>query len=231
MKEESDGQENMFEELFIDRQQAWGEFLIPYTPKWKCLKMLRSKGKQDIRNEALVMLVEWYQCETARNRGKYDPAACEELIGIIQDFSKKYPDPDIEIGMMLGRQGSGCEKRGDYESALKFYKACLEFPVSDQRFRYFRLNNLGFCLNFLKKFEAAEEFLRAAAAMDPERYNAWKNLGVTLEHQGKYEEAAECYLKAVECSRGERRSISHYRRLLVRQPVLAEKYPEIENEE
>ena len=58
MREESDGQENMFEELFIDRDQAWGEFLIPYTPKWKCLKMLRSKGKQDIRNEALVMLVE-----------------------------------------------------------------------------------------------------------------------------------------------------------------------------
>jgi tetratricopeptide (TPR) repeat protein len=62
--------------------------------------------------------------------------------------------------------------------------------------------------------------------MNPERYNAWKNLGVTLEHQGKYEEAAERYQKAAICSRGERRSIRHFFRLLKRQPVLREKYSE-----
>jgi tetratricopeptide (TPR) repeat protein len=177
------------------------------------------------------MLTEWYRFETSKTGGVYDPEKCDELIGIIRDFARKHPEPGIEVGWMLGCEGSSSEKTNDYESALKFYKASLGFPVSDPNIRYFRLNNLGFCLNFFRKFDEAEEFLRAAVVMEPGRYNAWKNLGVTLEHQKKYEEAAECYLKAVRASRGEPRSIGHYRRLLDRQPVLYGKFPEIENEE
>lgn len=222
---------NMYEELFIDAEKRGGEFFIPYTPKAKCLKMLSSKKEQMIRNRGLVMLVEWYRFETFRNKGIFEQAKCDELIGIITDFAWKHPKPGFEIGEMFGREGASSEKYGDYASALKFYKASLGFQVSDPRLRYFRINNLGFCLNFFKKFEEAEEFLRAATAMVPERYNAWKNLGVTLEHQKKYEEAAECYMKAIECSRGEPRSVCHFRRLLVRQPALAEKYPDIQDEE
>ena len=227
----NDAENNMFDELFIDPENKGGEFFIPYTSKAKCLKMLHSKGKQVTRNRGLWMLAKWYRFETSRNAGKYDAVACDELIGIILDFARKYPDPGFGIASMLGCEGSCSEKSGDYESALKFYKASLGFPVSDPDLKYFRLNNLGFCLNFFRKFEAAEEFLRAAVAMAPERYNAWKNLGVTLEHQLKYEEAAECYLEAISQSRGEPRAIGHYRRLLERQPALAGKYPEIENEE
>lgn len=227
----SDAEKNMYEELFIGQGKRGGEFFIPYTPKEKCLKMLRSKGKQEIRNRGLVMLIEWYRFETSRNAGKYDPAACDELIGIIRDFSQRYPEPGFDIGAILGHQGSLSEKSRDYDSALIFYKASLGFTVSNPNLRYFRLNNLGFCLNFFRKFEAAEEFLRAAVAMTPEWYNAWKNLGVTLEHQQKYEEAADCYLEAIRLSRGEIRSVRHFQRLVERQPALAGKYPEIENEE
>jgi len=67
--------------------------------------------------------------------------------------------------------------------------------------------------------------------MDPLRYNAWKNLGVSLEFQKKYEEAAECYFRAICCSHGERRSVKHFLRLLERQPAIAEKYPDIPNDE
>ena len=226
----SEEEKNMYEELFIGQNKRGGEYFIPYTTKRKCLQMLRSKGKQEVRNRGLVMLTEWYRFETSRNGGKYDSAACDELIGIIRDFWKRYPDPGFEIGTMLGHEGANSEKSRDYESALKFYKASLGFPVSDPDLRYFRLNNLGFCLNFFLKFEAAEEFLRAAVAMAPERYNAWKNLGVTLEHQTKYEEAAECYLEAIRRSRGEPRSVRHFKRLLERQPALAGKYPDIVEE-
>ena len=227
----SDEKKNMYEELFIDAEKWCGEYFIPYTPKWKCLRMMRSKKDQEIRRRGLMMLVEWYRFETSRNRGKYDSAACDELIGIIADFAKKHPDSGFEVGMMLGQEGASSEKLRDYESALKFYQASLGFPVDDPRLRYFRLNNLGFCLNLFQKFDAAEEFLRAAVAMAPERYNAWKNLGVTLEHQGKYEEAADCYMKAIEHSQGERRSVRHLKRLIIRQPALTEKYPDIHNEE
>ena len=227
----SDSEKNMYEELFINPEKRGGEFFVPYTPKWKCVRMLRSKGKQETRNRGLVMLVEWCRFETSQDAGKYDAGRCDATIGLIQEFAGKYPNPGFEIGTMLGYEGSCSEKCGDYESALKFYKAALGFQVSDPKLRYFRLNNFGFCLNFFRRFEAAEEFLRAAVAMAPKLYNAWKNLGVTLEHLAKYEEAAECYLKAIRCSRGEPRSVRHFKRLLERQPALAGKYPDIENEE
>lgn len=231
MSDTNEAKNNMYKELFINPEKRGGEFFIPYTPKAKCLRMLRSEKNQEIRNRGLVMLAEWFRFETSRNRGKFDPAKCDELIRMIVDFGRKYPDPGFEIGEMLCREGAASEGFDDYESALKFYKASIAFLVSNPKLRYFRLNNLGFCLNFFRKFEEAEEFLRAATAMGPERYNAWKNLGVTLEHQGKFEEAAECYLKAIESSRGEPRSVCHFRRLLVRQPALADKYPDIQEEE
>lgn len=227
----SDAEKNMYEELFINPEKRGGEFFIPYTSKRKCLSMLKSKGKQEARNRGLVMLTEWYRFETSRSGGKYDAAACDEMIGIIVDFARKYPEPGFEVGTMLGYEGSCSEKCGDYESALKFYRASLGFKVSDPKLRYFRLNNLGFCLNFFRKFDEAEEFLRAATAMAQERYNAWKNLGVTLEHLQKYEEAAECYMEAIRRSRGEPRSVRHFKRLLERQPALAGKYPDFDEHE
>ena len=227
----SEQEKNMHEELFIGQDKRGGEYFIPYTPKGKCRQMLRSKGKQEIRNRGLVMLTEWYRFETSRNGGKYDAAVCDELIGIICDFARQYPEPGFDVAAVLTHEGAESEKALDYESALKFYKASLGFQVSDPKLRYYRLNNLGFCLNFFRKFDVAEEFLRAAVAMAPERYNAWKNLGVTLEHQGKYEEAADCYMKAIEHSQGERRSVLHLKRLIIRQPALTEKYPDIHNEE
>ena len=87
----SEEEKNMYEELFIGQNKRGGEYFIPYTTKRKCLQMLRSKGKQEVRNRGLVMLTEWYRFETSRNGGKYDSAACDELIGIIRDFWKRYP--------------------------------------------------------------------------------------------------------------------------------------------
>ncbi|MEI7752402.1 MAG: tetratricopeptide repeat protein [Candidatus Omnitrophota bacterium] len=222
---------DMFEELFIDSEKSGGDFFIPYTPKAACLKMLQSSKKQETRNYGLLMLAQWYRVETAHNAGKYDACACDELISMMLDFSRKYPAPGFVIAATLLGEGAKSEKSRDYESALKFYKASLRCSAKDPSLKYFQLNNLGFCLNFFRKFDNAEEFLRAAVAMAPERYNAWKNLGVTLEHQGKYEEAAECYMKAIEHSQGERRSVRHLKRLIIRQPALTEKYPEIHNEE
>ena len=64
--------------------------------------------------------------------------------------------------------------------------------------------------------------MHLAIDIQPEQYNAWKNLGVSLEHQEQYEEAAECYLKAVVCSEGEKRTIDHLFRLVERHPSLKE---------
>ena len=224
-------EKDMYDELFIDRDARGCEFSIPAESKQECLKMIRSKGHQWIRDCGLLRLVDWYWLVAAKNLGKYNAKSREKIIKIIQDFGRKHRETQLQLGAMLVFQGSRCEKSGDYESALAFYRASLGFLIADPERRYFRLNNLGFCLNFFRRFDEAEELLRAAVAMSPERYNAWKNLGTTLENQGKPEKAAECYLKAIECRPREMRSVCHFRRLLERQPALTEKYPDIHNKE
>ena len=76
----------------------------------------------------------------------------------------------------------------------------------------------------MRRFVAAEGFLRDAIEFDPGRYNAWKNLGVSLEHQGRHEEAAACYFEAVTKSGNERRSVLHFRRLVERESHLPENH-------
>ena len=72
-----------------------------------------------------------------------------------------------------------------------------------------RLNDYAFFLNYSERFADAEKVLKVAGRVGlPIEYGCfykifWKNLGVSLEHQGRYEEAAECYLKAV-CRSGQK---------------------------
>ena len=122
----------------------------------------------------------------------------------------------------------------DYETALKLYQESMAFElknpspaylsaeVRETRPRYFRLNNIGFCLNFLKRFDEAEEYLRAAVDLYPPHFFAWKNLGVSLEHLGKYKEAAEAYWTGIRRSAKGEIHIKHLRRLIDRQPSLCD---------
>lgn len=95
-----------------------------------------------------------------------------------------------------------------------------------------RLNDYAFLLNLSERFEEAEKVLRAVGRVGlPSEYRClykilWKNLGVSLEHQGQYEEAAECYLKAV-CRSGKRYgAVKYLERLIGRHPSL-KKIPEV----
>lgn len=218
---------NMFEELFIP-QGVEGDFRFSEETREDYQRVLSSDAGIEEKSEALFSLCETYRCEAFKRSGKLDTADFDSLIKLIRSFEKELGE---DAGLVLLRQGARSEKFQDFESAMKFYEASLSCNIQDPSGRYFRLNNLAFCLNVMRRFDKAEEFLRAATSMDPLRYNSWKNLGVSLEFQGKYEEAAECYFRAICCSRGEGRSVKHFLRLLERQPVLAEKYPKLVNEE
>ncbi|MBC7907537.1 MAG: tetratricopeptide repeat protein [Rhodospirillaceae bacterium] len=55
-------------------------------------------------------------------------------------------------------------------------------------------------LRFLKRGDlpAAEAVFRAATAADPHCVEAWYNLAWTLDEQGRYREAGEAVMRAVE---------------------------------
>lgn len=218
MKEGNTYKLDMKSELFISSRKNT-EFWIPPKSKEDYLRSLETEISADEKIKFLTALVEIYRLETRGNDGQYSEAVCGEMISILHKHGLN-PDLSERAACMLIKEGGYCEKVGDYPNALRFYESSLPFEIKDPIFRYFRLNNLAFCLNFFSRFEEAEKYLRQAVDISPERYNAWKNLGVSLEHQSQIEEAAECYLRAIALSGGEHRSVTHLKRLMGRYPFL-----------
>jgi tetratricopeptide (TPR) repeat protein len=75
-------------------------------------------------------------------------------------------------------------------------------------------NNMGYCLNFAGRYQEAEPYCRKAIAINPERHNAYKNLGISLEGQGRIAEAAQCYIIAVHANAYDPRALRHLEDLI-----------------
>ena len=117
-----------------------------------------------------------------------------------------------ECFLLLGVE---CEKVDEYEGAVRLYRRGIECDPKGIETRYFLHNNRGYCLNRLGQHEEAEELCRAAIEIDPRRHNAYKNLGVALQGQGMYPEAAACFVRAAIMGPPDPRSVGHLEELLV----------------
>ena len=106
------------------------------------------------------------------------------------------------------------EQRSDFEAALKFYRAAFQFEPANNGTWYLINNNLGYCLNHFGRHEDAEPYCRAATRIDPARCNAFKNLGLSLEGQGRCAEAAQCFVQAVRADAADGRALRHLETLL-----------------
>lgn len=114
----------------------------------------------------------------------------------------------------------GCllEREGEFAAAAREYREGLRVCECPGEIGYFLRNNLGYCLNLLGRYREAEESCRKAIALDPERHNAYKNIGVSLAALGELEEAAGNFLRAVEICPSDARALAHLRRLLESRP-------------
>ena len=77
----------------------------------------------------------------------------------------------------------------------------------------------------LGRHSEAQEFCQAAIEIDPVRYNAWKNFGISLEKQGKMEDAALSYCEATDRGPEDPRAFKLLEDLLMAHPELLDQYP------
>lgn len=105
--------------------------------------------------------------------------------------------------------GQAMEHVKDFESAFRFYTKSLEFEPRTRFYWYFIHNNIGFSLNQLKRYSNAEKYLREAISIDPSRANAFKNLGLSLDGQSRFVEAAESFIAAVRADASDPRALMH----------------------
>ena len=96
-----------------------------------------------------------------------------------------------------------------------------------ERHWYLLNNNLGYSLNQLGRHGEAESYCRAAIAIDAGRHNAHKNLGLSLQGQGKYLEAAQCFLQATQAAPDDLRALGHLEDLLAQHEEIGKEHLEI----
>ena len=110
--------------------------------------------------------------------------------------------------------GQLMEQMQNFEMAIKYYSQALSLePINNQTW-YFIHNNLGYCLNHFGRYREAQPYCCRAIKIDPLRHNAYKNLGISLEGQGDYANAAKCYIKAVQTNASDPRALRHLEELI-----------------
>ena len=198
---------DMLEELFIQPPKIGG-----FNFDQELEKVLRSQYSIAVGQDKIDLwnkLYEFYQ-RSGEN------ILCQEFI--LEDIDAYWMEPfQADLYFKLGQSK---ERMGEYSAAVEAYTKALVAPGQSAWLRYYINNNLGFCLLISKRFVEAETYLRAAISIAGDRHNAWKNLGVSLEHQGKIEEAFGCYCSAFKIESMDPRVPKHLFRLIERSKIL-----------
>lgn len=119
---------------------------------------------------------------------------------------------------LLFHMGNLSERLYDFDAAVGYYcrsLACISRPEDLHQAIW---SNLGFCWIYKQDFRTAEQCCRQAVSLNKKSWEAWKNLGVSLECQQQVEEAFLAYFKAVVLSYGRAVPIMHLTRVSRRHP-------------
>lgn len=109
-----------------------------------------------------------------------------------------------------------------FEGMRNYQKAALWYSKANDHIdsrindfiKYFIKNNLGYCLNILERFTEAEALCRDAIIIDPDRHNAHKNLGVSLQAQGKLSDAARSFIRATLLCPADKRALAYLENIM-----------------
>ncbi len=150
----------------------------------------------------------------------------EGAVAYLEKILTLEEDPNVRADCFL-KIGQMNEGKGDFAGAAAAYSRAFALPARRDRTWYFLNNNLGYSLNQAGRHGEAEAYCRAAIAIDAGRYNAHKNLGLSLQGQGRFVEAARCLLDAARAQPDDSRALDHLEDLLARHEEIGKDHPEI----
>jgi tetratricopeptide (TPR) repeat protein len=163
--------------------------------------------------------------EIKTHLGSRTPEKAEPLVQQLVPLA----DSREEAAFRWLQRGMWREQAGDFQDALECYQEGLDCRPTKTETRYFLHNNAGYCLNRLGRHSEAESRCRKAINVGSDYHNAYKNLGLSLEGQGRWLEAAQAYRLAVRAWPGDRRAFDHLARLVKQHPGLALDHPELKD--
>ena len=198
-------------------------FEIPRTPEGPLIEMSAAEMEKTLLKrveaekaqptEALWQLARFYQQSKQTEKG----------VTCLRQILAEMCEPENKAGCVLA-MGQMMESANDYEGAVRYYKEALALEPVQTAAWYFINNNLGFCLNTLGQFAEGETYCRKAIEIDPNRPNAYKNVGIALSGQGRYREAAKCFVTATQVNASDPRALRLLQDLVRDHPELAHEF-------
>jgi tetratricopeptide (TPR) repeat protein len=111
------------------------------------------------------------------------------------------------------------------DAALKHFSAALDAGPPKQKVTYVLHNNIAYCLNQLGRFIEGERHCRLAIETDWNRASAYRNLGLSLQGQGKTVEAAWALVEAMKSDSTDHRARGILQKLIAQNPDMVVQYP------
>jgi tetratricopeptide (TPR) repeat protein len=143
----------------------------------------------------------------------------EKALERLRQLMERLPNPEQKAECVL-TMGQAMEQVNDFPAAVRYYKEALALEPTHTFTWYFINNNLGFSLNTLGQFSEGEVYCRKALEIEPGRPNAHKNLGISLQGQGEFREAARCFIAATQANAADARAFRLLQELLKQHPEL-----------
>jgi tetratricopeptide (TPR) repeat protein len=169
----------------------------------------RLEQQKDKPDEALADLARFYG----------DFGQIDKALSYWRQVLESKTDMEAKAACVLA-MGATMEKANNYEAAVRFYKEAFALEPVNTNTWYWINNNLGFSLNTLGRFKEGEVYCRQAIQIDFNRPNGHKNLGISLDGQGMFTEAARCFINATRVNAADARSLKHLEDLVAQHPQL-----------
>jgi len=178
------------------------------------LERLRNSNTDEDYFRWMLFVVGFY-----RGVNKID-AATELLEGFIK--ATKDLEQSAHCHLALGQIATD-EQRLD--AALMHFSAALHAGPQKQKVTYVLHNNIAYCLNQLGRFIDGERHCRLAIETDWNRASAYRNLGLSMQGQGKTVEAAWALVEAMKSDSTDNRARGILQKLIAQNPNMVVQYP------
>ena len=198
---------NMMEELYINTLRESVIYCVPAKLHDWAVNALQTATTVEKKFSALETLLKVCVAEGCFWEG------LNAIDRIISD-----PEMTTYQSRLLFHEGQMSERLYDFDAAIGYYSRSLACATKPPDLHPAILSNLGFCFLYKQAWGSAEQCCNQAIKFNPRSWEAWKNLGVSFEHQHLIKGAFFAYFKAVFLSRGRTIPVMHLTRLSQRHP-------------
>ena len=150
-------------------------------------RLLAQLQKRELDYEELLLKVSQFYSDTDR------PG---RALSYMKRLKACVREPEAKAFCYLSL-GQLMQQTRDFKSALTAYTKGFMLEPCRLSTWYFLHNNLASCLNHFERYPEAEWYCREAIKIRGARHHAYKTLGISLEGQGRYPEAADAYIRAI----------------------------------